>query len=787
MPVIKSELSRLNSGLASKPAPALSSSENSQGRDYDDPASDRIANDDYPTFPSFWQAGAKAQSRTFKLAMATGTFIGLVIASGIYAGSIFFGGSEVAGSSIGLLVGLTISSATLALLAFVITRVSKLALLIDRVSEFEKSLNKSGRVAALTRELEVEATQIETRIEQYLATGTGLRQELGREAELIDQIFADKIASVRTVINDLDQARVTFLNEVTYINQAIDITRNFLTAKIGSLGHDFEATALSAAKILEDRLIDIAVKTKTIIAESKIDEDNLTRLISANEKMVEVVGEAPIAIERNIQFLNTRLQTLLEENIDRATAEVETLSDRISRSNHDLIRNLSNTPLDIEAHIVTLRNAIATTFADNGTQLSLQIQAALNEINNSHARLQAMIAETPQQLESNLNNIEPRIKAVFDKNVSAANERIERATTSLLNSNMSLNTILDETPRKLESYLARLAPTITNGFSENMLLVENRMSELIQKQSSANAALLSEATTIVERLSSEFGSLHPLVSGIVDDSVKKINFYLDDAAIKLQSRFAEFQHGIQKTNDEAVNEISGAISGQISQIRVLMEHVRGDLYKTVMSALEQQNVDIKDVETRFESITANIKTVISDVARSSNDFSGAISAQIQALDIASNDAVKNFGEALRATQDKTSSAISTDLGQAQKSFLKEYSLTEERLFRSLSNLNEVVQNCITSLEESINWRRTSFDEQIKETAEQNLSFVRSEVEQLVRRMQTKIDEINEPSPSQPSAQISDERTQDPDLMINLTRQMANISTILNDLKSGPKK
>jgi len=94
VPFIKSELSKSKSGLASMLPSGSIKSDNSVGRQHEEPAAttDLIANDDYPSFPGFWQAGAKEQGRNFKLAMATGTIIGLVIACVFYAGSVAFGG-----------------------------------------------------------------------------------------------------------------------------------------------------------------------------------------------------------------------------------------------------------------------------------------------------------------------------------------------------------------------------------------------------------------------------------------------------------------------------------------------------------------------------------------------------------------------------------------------------------------------------------------------------------------------------------------------------------------------
>lgn len=794
MPSISSSVSK----NIPKPGQSLSSKANAFDDNLHDPAEERrdssvlIANDDDPSFPKFWREGAKAQKKNLAITLVTGALIGIILSIITYAITNLSDPQTGTASTLITLTGLIASGLTLALLVFVIGRISGLAGLIDRVSEFEKNLNKSGRVAALTRELEIEAAQIETRIEQFLATGTGLRQELHREAHQINQLFSEKIDTVRHTIRDLDEARTTFLNEVVYINQAIEIARDFMTAKIGSLTQDFENAALSGAKVLELQMHDIAEKIKATIYDSRDHSLDLDKLISTNEKLIEIMSEAQNGVERQIEALSSKLNSTLEGNVNRTTAEIEILSQRISSSSDHLISSLAAAPLDIETRLSTLGAQIASRFVEQSANLATQIESSVAGVDSVHQKLHALVTQTPQIIEAKLGHIEPILAETFEKNIDTLHDRIERATTALGNSNVNLIHVLEEAPRKLEAYLARLTPTITGSFRENILVIETQMAELLQKQSDANAALMADAKHAVHRIAQEFSAYEPLITGTVDAGVGSIKIHLDNAESRLQSIFDEFRSGITQNNDAVVNEIHGAISGQISQIRVMSDHIRSDLHKTVSTALDQQNIDIRDLEAKFGAITENIRSVIVELARSTTDFGGTISDHIKALDVASAQSVDTFSSALQERQAATVQAISSELGQAQRNFVKEYSLTEERLFRSLSNLNEVVQNCIASLEESINWRHSSFDEQIKKSAEHNLAQVQNEVENLLLRMQGKIKELNVPFAAPHAGVVSEETVeiepvQDPDLILGLSRQMANINAILNDMRTGVKK
>jgi hypothetical protein len=489
--------------------------------------------------------------------------------------------------------------------------------------------------------------------------------------------------------------------------------------------------------------------------------------------------------------------------VDRLTAQIESLSDNISRSNVDLVKNLADTPAQIESYVSNLHRGINSVFEENSRKYADELHNVTTQTQALVGQLQSFVAELPKQVQSGLVAVEPEMMRLFEEKVQNANSKITQVVQPLLEAGAALNGALDETPKKLERYVAEIGTVIDARFAEKTNEFEARLTEAYVRQTELGQSFADNMKAQFDRLAARVEHIDPELRTSFDRVVQNLDHHVSGVTAAIDGLLEVHKTKIDSANQLAIENAEQIIAEQTDKTKALIESASLQLQETLANTFSQQELRSKEFETQFVALIDEFKLAKNDIQHLPNELSGTIQNHVKSLDTSIDIVLSRFNSALLANQDLAAKTMAGQLNSTQQNLSHEYSLIEGRLFRSLSNFNEVVKNCITALEEASSWRLDAFDGQIKAVSEENLEQVRKEFESLAERMKLKVGELKLESSMLESVHSHEDELRMHDVehrhakpaltqldsdnpIEKLSERLANIDAILHELRQGSR-
>ena len=258
-------------------------------------------NDDEPGFRNILRKAGLSDQSFFAVILTLGGLIGALMMSVAIFGLSFYSDSNIYPSVFTNVIALVVPFTTLIMLVFFTTRLAKLTTLISYAQKTESRLDKTVEIVSLSRVLEQEANQIEARIAKFLSASQTLKHELRSEQNEIETSFVATFSQFKNILGQLEAERRSFFEEINTISQALQMSRDFVSTRIGTLTSDFESAALSAARTLETSISQIATNINTVISKDFAQRSLLEKLIETNEASINSIQEIPEKLSIHIQ------------------------------------------------------------------------------------------------------------------------------------------------------------------------------------------------------------------------------------------------------------------------------------------------------------------------------------------------------------------------------------------------------------------------------------------------------------------------------------------------------
>jgi len=673
----------------------------------------------------------------------------------------------------------------------------------------------------------------------------------------------------QSTIAELDNVRTTFQNEIAFVNQALQMNRNFISTRLNTVKADFEGAAISSARILEGRIAEIAHNFKESVLHDTNIQSNWTALINATDKIVEIVNNTPEQLDKHIEGRTATLKSAIEAQVERLAGQLEALTGNMARNQEAVQQNTLGAIDKIRDHVAAVKEAMNSAVDAGAEKQARKIENVLSEIKSIGNELSGITKSIPQQLSIDMKATEHLIEDVVEKAMKSASAKLDDTISSASRSNAALSEMLSGLPSKLDDYMAGIAPSIAAGINENARRSETRIIEVVKRSVIEGQAQAAQFGPTLEKIGREILDIEGRLRTALDvnrqgvenlvqklpETVKtqiesNLSGKLNKIEAELKTTIASLlerqdtnsvlvknqmthvldsvQAAVESVNG-SVNGMSGSVQdlagklmtvgGAIHEIRGAMETAGGsihEIHSTIQNvggsihemhgAIQNVGGSIHDINQAIHSVGGSINDadhVIKSINAVTAQFRDIVDTRMDGVRESIESALTQFDDAINRQRDALTQSmagdLATTLASTQNKLAQEYHTIEERLTRSLSNFNDIVQNCIVQLEESVVWRRDSFDEQIRVATEQNLVAVRDEIEQLADRLKSKVAEVSfiaseipvqrtpkieqarnyDPAPIIPDIE---EDGPDPQIIETLSKKLANIDSILGELR-----
>lgn len=618
------------------------------------------ANDDDPKFPVFWQLTAQSLRSDSRTTLMIGALGGVLAAGLLYLlfSSLF--ATETGSSLIApiLITGLT--GAALFVLSIVTERISRLASIITKTSEFEKNLNNSGRVAALSRELQYETSQIESRIERFLSVGSDLRQQLHLESDTLNTAYSEKLVSLRTTIEDLDSARLSFLNEIDFVNKAIEIGKNFLTAKIGAMSTDFEDAAMAATRVLETRLLEISQKVNTTIASDIVQKRNFERLIATNNSVIELMNSTPELLNLHLSTLSDVIDNGFRQKVDVLNKKIEELSQHLADTGAQWVDQIQSTPGLIEKHLAEANSALTAVLEIGHENLDLRINIATNDLREINEKFAAKITEAPIEIGQRITHASQLIDESFKTHQEKLDQYLAKTTSELDDLNEKLKATVERAPEGIEKHVVAATRSIENAIETGQRAINDSAKAAAHDIGSLNDTLIAVIRKSPRDIETSFDGIEAAMASAVGRNIKS-------AKVEVEALVESLEGASEKIN-AVIQETPNRMGEIVSHLTPAFEN---GLTENIKNA-EVRISEFLDMQSRRidETIQAT-SGAISNVVEEFNQLNPKLSSEIEAQ-----------ANAIQNSIESASSMLETKL----KTFEYNFNVTKEKTIGDISNL-----------------------------------------------------------------------------------------------------